>query len=184
VGDICRRAGVAKTALYWHFQSKEGLLAAVVEAVGSGWIEELEKRCYLTGDPTERLNGLIDGLRALVRDEPQLLRLPLFLQLEQGAASEPTRAAVGALYRRAEQAIVRGIEDSFGTRAIPDLDLVAHTILSLLQGAVTRSAWIGDDAELDRLFDELRRTVVLALWARLPAGARAELEADLAARAR
>jgi AcrR family transcriptional regulator len=33
VSAICERAGVAKTALYWHFGSKEGLLAVVLEEV-------------------------------------------------------------------------------------------------------------------------------------------------------
>ena len=26
VADVCERAGVVKTALYWHFENKEGLL--------------------------------------------------------------------------------------------------------------------------------------------------------------
>jgi len=179
VGDICRRAGVAKTALYWHFESKEGLLAAVLETVGSRWIEEIEKQVYLQGDPIQRLNGLVDGWRRVLREEPQLLRLHLFLQLEQGDASEPTRAALEALFHRAERAIVRGIEDTVGCRDVADLDLAAHTILALLQGAALRVSMLRDEAEIDRVFDECRRTVILVLWSRLPEATRVALEDEV-----
>lgn len=179
VGDICRRAGVAKTALYWHFASKEGLLAAVLESVGGRWIEEIEKHVYLHGDPIERLNGLVDGWRRVLREEPQLLRLHLFLQLEHGDASEPTRAALRTLFERAERTIVRGIEDTVGVRDVADLDLAAHTVLALLQGAALRVSTLRDDAEIDRVFDECRRTVLLVLWSRLPEGIRTSLEADV-----
>ena len=175
VGDICRRAGVAKAALYWHFESKEGLLAAVLETAGSRWIEEIEKRVSASGPPAERLNGLVDGWRRVLREEPQLLRLHLFLQLEEGEAPERTRRALEALFERAERAIVRGIEDTFGRRDLPDLDLAAQTILLLLQGSVSRVSVLRDPAAVDRVFDEFRRTVVLVLWSRLPEEVRASL---------
>lgn len=175
VGDICRRAGVAKAALYWHFESKEGLLAAVLETAGGRWIEEIEKRVSASGTPAERLNGLVDGWRRVLREEPELLRLPLFLQLEEGEASERTRRAIEALFERAERAIVRGIEDTFGRRDLPDLALAAQTILILLQGSVSRVSVLRDPIAVDRVFDEFRRTVVLVLWSRLPEDVRASL---------
>lgn len=183
VGDICRRARVAKTALYWHFETKEGLLAAVIEEVGNRWIEEIEKRVYLHGNPIQRLNGLVEGWRRVLREEPKLLRLHLFLQLEQGEASAPTRAALEALFERAVRAIVRGIEDSVGARDLPDLDLTAHTVLSLLQGAALRVPALRDEAEIDRVFDECRRTIVLVLLSRLPEATRLQVEAEIRRRA-
>jgi len=41
VDAICRHAGTAKTALYWHFKSKEGLLNAIIERVNEDWISEI-----------------------------------------------------------------------------------------------------------------------------------------------
>ena len=52
--------------------------------------------------------------------------------------------------------------------SLPDLDLVAHTIVTLLQGAVLRQIIDPDETRLDRIFDELIRTIVLLVWARLP----------------
>ncbi len=167
VGDVCERAGLARTALYWHYGSKEGLLAAAVETVGTTWIEEIRKRAYLEGDPLQRVHRLVREWRRLATEQPQLIRLPLVAQLEQGAASEPTREALRRVVARAEEAIVQGIEDSVGM-ALPDLDLVAHTIVALLQGAVLRPEVDPDEARMDRIFDELARTIVLLIWVRLP----------------
>jgi AcrR family transcriptional regulator len=167
VGLVCQRAGVAKTALYWHFGSKEGLLAAVVERVGTAWIEEIQKRAYLEGDPLQRIHRLTLEWRRILLEQPHLIRLPMVAQLEQGEASESTRAALATVWKRAEQALVQGIEDSLGT-PLPDLDLVAHTTMALLQGAVLRQIVEPDEAELDRILAELRRTLVLLVWHRLP----------------
>ena len=42
VSAICERAGVAKTALYWHFGSKEGLLLTLLKRTRTTWIEEIQ----------------------------------------------------------------------------------------------------------------------------------------------
>ncbi|MBM4364009.1 MAG: helix-turn-helix transcriptional regulator, partial [Deltaproteobacteria bacterium] len=41
VDALCKRAGVAKTGLYWEFQSKVGLLNAVVDLVLSEWVDQI-----------------------------------------------------------------------------------------------------------------------------------------------
>lgn len=165
--EVCRRAGVAKTALYWHFESKEGLLAEVIRTVGTSWIEEIEKRIYLEGDAEERICRLMAELRRLLDEQPELLRLPMVAGLEQGEASEQARDALRTVWRRAEEALTRGIEDTLG-QTLPDLDLVAHTVVTLLEGAMLRQAVDPDPVRLDRLLAELQRTVVLLIADRLP----------------
>ncbi len=164
---ICERAGLAKTALYWHFESKEGLLAAVLEAVGTGWIEHLRKLAYQEGNPEERLDALIRGWRELAETQPQLLRLPMIAQLEMAETSERVRDALEQIWQRAEDAIVQGIEDSLG-RTLPELDLVARTAVMLLQGAVLRQISSPEPDAFERTLGELRRTLELLIWVRLP----------------
>ncbi|HSJ98037.1 MAG TPA: helix-turn-helix domain-containing protein, partial [Myxococcota bacterium] len=43
IETLCQRAGVVRTAIYWHFGSKDGLVLPVVERVASTWIEEIQK---------------------------------------------------------------------------------------------------------------------------------------------
>jgi AcrR family transcriptional regulator len=165
VGEVCRRAGVAKPALYWHFGSKEGLLAAVIETVGTAWIERIQKSVYLEGDPIQRFERLLEGWRRIQLEEPGLLRLLMVVLLEQGEASDSAREALVCVVERAQAALVQGLEDSLGS--LPDLDLVADTILSLLQGAVMRRI-LDPAADLERHFAEIRRTIALVLADRLP----------------
>jgi AcrR family transcriptional regulator len=178
VGDVCRRAGVAKPALYWHFGSKEGLLAAVIESIGTSWIEELQKSAYLEGEPLQRFERLLEGWRRILIEQPRLIRLPMIVLLEQGEASERIREALLVVIRRAESALVQGIEDSVA-QGLPDVDLLARTILELLQGAVLWRV-LEPQADLDRTFDEIRRTVALGLAARVPPDQRAALTAAAA----
>jgi AcrR family transcriptional regulator len=167
ISAICERAGVARTALYWHFGNKEGLLAAVLEAVTTTWIEQLQKATSVEGQPADRLDRLIREWRAVALERPELLRLPMLAQLEVGRASRRVRESLARVWRHAERALVEGIEDILG-RSLPDLDLVAHTVVTLLQGALLRQIADPDERRLDRNLAELRRTLLLLIWARFP----------------
>jgi len=175
VAQVCERAGVAKTALYWHFENKEGLLAEVVERVGTEWIEEIQKRSYQEGEPLQRIARVVQEWRRMLLEEPHLIRLPMVVQLERGETSERARAALLRVYARAERALVQGIEDTLGT-TLRDLDLVAHSIVTLLQGAMLRQILDPDEELLDRILEELQRTIVLLIADRLPEAMRDRLD--------
>jgi AcrR family transcriptional regulator len=166
VDSVCRRAGTAKTALYWHFESKDGLLAAVIERVADSWIDEILKSVYLAGTPEERLERVIESFREIVEERPQLLQILLVAQLERSSVSPETRNTLKAIYERAQQAVVKGIEDALGD-GLRDLDLVAHSMLALLQAALFHRLMDPEAPELGRLFDEFRRVVSLTLEHRL-----------------
>ncbi len=167
INAICERAGVAKTALYWHFGSKEGLLGAVLEDVTGTWIEQLQKAASVEGRPLDRLDRVLDEWRQVAVERPEFLRLPMLVQLERGKASRRVREALGRVWERAERAFVQGIEQSL-ERSLPNLDLVAHTAITLLQGALMRQIAEPDPGRLDRNLAELRRTILLQIWARFP----------------
>lgn len=166
IAEICARAGVAKTALYWHFESKEGLLAEVIERVGTSWIEQIRKAAYQVGDPAQRIDRLVGEWRRILLEQPELLRLPVIAGLEQGDSRRACEA-LRRIWQRAEWALIEGIEDTIG-RALPDVDLLAHTIFALLQGAMLRQIVDPDTAQLDRVLDEARRTVMLLIADRVP----------------
>ena len=166
VEALCRRAGVAKTALYWHFASKEGLLAAAMEKVANAWIEEIQKSVYLARDPAQRLERAFEGLRRMVEARPQILRLLLAVANERAEVAPETRQRLRAVFQRAEAALVQGIEDAVG-RTLPDLDLVAHTTIGLVQAASLRLVLDPEETDLDRLFADLQRTFVLLVADRL-----------------
>ena len=129
----------------------------------------------MSSDPIQRIDRLIEGWRAILSESPELVRLPMMVQLEYGAqGDEPIGAAVRRVLERAEAALVEGIEDSLGA-VVAEPERVAQTIVALLQGAAVRQG-MQPDAVLDGFFEELRRTIVLVIWSRLPDAVRATLE--------
>ena len=165
VSQICERAGVAKTALYHHFESKEGLVAAVIERVGTRWIEELRKSAYEVGEPLARLDRLMSDWHELLLREPELLRLPLVLQLEMGE-SPRIRAALARVRHAAERDLAQGIEDSIGP--VEDLAGVAETALTLLSGVAIRQR-LEPQLDLARILAELKRTLIAVIVDRIGA---------------
>ncbi len=159
---ICRRARVAKTALYWHFDHKEGLLIAALERANSKWREEIQKRTYETSDPNERLDLLIAGLRNIVENHEETLCLLLSVMLEQAKTNDELREMLQRITGGHKAALSRGIEDALG-RTIPNLDLVCHTVFSLLDGIMLLYRISPEETDLDRLFQNLKETLVVSV---------------------
>lgn len=163
VDTICRRAGIQKTAIYWHFGSKDGLLAALVERVAADWTDTIAIRAYAAGaNPLHRLDQSFTAMREFLTTKPHLLRLLLTLTFEPIRVSAATRATLRRASAHAEQAIARGIEDTLGA-PLPGLDFVPNLILAMLQAASVRMLIDPKGFDADRHFDDLRRLVVLAV---------------------
>ena len=165
VDAICRHAGTAKTALYWHFKSKEGLLNAIIERVAEDWVTEITRSTDTTGEPAQRLDIVINSLRNIVETKPHLLRLFLSIQLERGDESTETRKSILRVFGRSGQALISGIEKDIG-HSIPRVEMVAHTMLGLLQMALVRRL-VEPEADLDVIFADLRRTTILIISDRI-----------------
>jgi len=164
IDALCRRAGVVRTAIYWHFGSKEGLVAPVVERVASAWIEEIQKSVYLEGDPLARLERFLASLRELVLHRSQLLRLLAAVALERAAVDDEARAALRRLSTRALEAIAQGVQDSTGAQRA-DAELIARTVLAYLNLAVFEQ--LVTPERVDRVFADLRTAILLVIGARL-----------------
>lgn len=61
MGDIAEANDISKPGLYYHFESKQELLAAIID-LGHDWLEsDLERIVATVGDPEERLRRIIRG---------------------------------------------------------------------------------------------------------------------------
>jgi AcrR family transcriptional regulator len=164
IDALCRRARVVRTAIYWHFGSKDGLVAPVVERVAAAWIEEIQKAVYREGDPLARLERFLESLRELVVHKGHLVRLLLVVALERAEVDEEARAALRHIAERAHAAIVQGVEDSTGASR-PDAELIARTALAYVTLAATDQLVAPE--RLERVFGDLRTAILLVIGARL-----------------
>src|SRR5262249_53241117 len=75
VDRLAERSGIAKTAIYYHFGNKEGLLAAVLERTATQWIDGILQASRQAGDPIERLERALLGMRAMLEERPWIYNL-------------------------------------------------------------------------------------------------------------
>ncbi|HEY8154037.1 MAG TPA: helix-turn-helix domain-containing protein [Myxococcota bacterium] len=160
VHEIARQAGIEKAALYWHFGSKEGLLAAVLDRMDAEFVERIAKKVSLSSGSDERLDLYVNGLKRLAAERGHLVRLTLSVAIERSKISPESRGAMLRIFERTRAAVEQGFELALGAR-LPDLDLIARLSLAYLFEASVRAAIDPDHAEHDRFFAHLRRLIAL-----------------------
>ena len=92
ISEVSQRSGLPASSIYWHFESKEGLLGAVVEEGAQRWFDELEAA---RADPGEREGGVL-GARAAhaLEQRPEFLRLMFLIALERKEIDKASLAAI------------------------------------------------------------------------------------------
>jgi len=83
ISAICTRSGLPPTSIYWHFESKEGLLAAVIEEGANRWFDGFLREQRPEGSPQQRLEQALDQVAVALEREPEFLRLLMMLALER-----------------------------------------------------------------------------------------------------
>lgn len=174
IGSICSATGLAPTAIYWHFGSKEGLLAAIVDSSVSLWYAELAEAMGAkpaedgadASMPAPNLERFFAVMIDAYRRRPQALRLMLWLGLDRGHPDHEARAAVQRARRRAIELIATSIGQALGPSEPTEAsrqayDRLARLMLVQLDGIFVAHE-VDDDADrLDELF-ELAHTAVVA----------------------
>jgi AcrR family transcriptional regulator len=82
---VSERSGLPASSIYWHFEDKDQLIAAVIDRSFAQWLETLEQNAPVGGPATADVSfdlALRRTARALV-DFPDFLRLGLMLILER-----------------------------------------------------------------------------------------------------
>lgn len=166
VDRLAERSGIAKTAIYYHFGNKEGLLAAVLERAATQWIEGIEQAARRGGAPLERLDHALAGMRAMIEERPWILKLFHILALEVADEKPEIRATLQGTLVKARGAIVAGMRDALGIE-LRDADLIAGMLLSSLDGISIGLQVDAAQVPLDAAFRELRRLVVFMVATRL-----------------
>ena len=133
IGDIVRRAGVARKTLYDNFEGKEEVfLAAFDSGVGEA-IRRVEEACAAVeaedggGNWEEQVQAGLAAFLRYVAEQPALARMCMIEAL----------SATPAATERYEQAVQRFVE--LTKRAVPTNDQLPDTIEETLVGGV---AWI------------------------------------------
>lgn len=89
---LVEETGIPKSAIYYHFGSKAGLLAAVMERGAHGFFEamtEAHRNPPTTGTPRERLDWYFQRTGEVWVHRAEFLRLLILLVMSDEAAEAP-----------------------------------------------------------------------------------------------
>ena len=128
IGDIVRRAGVARKTLYDNFEGKEQVFLAAFDASVEEVIARVEEGCAKAeGGWEERVQAGLAAFLRYVAEQPALARMCMIEAL----------SATPAATERYEDAVQRFVELTKG--AVPHIEQLPDTIEETLVGGV---AWI------------------------------------------
>ena len=163
---VCSRAKVVKTALYWHFGSKAGLMAALIDSAQELWVDAIAMHVDEAESPLERLERLLSSLKNIIVERSHLLRLVEVVISEEKNLDADVFEAVKRLSQRTGEAIERGFALSLG-QELPSGKFLAHTITSLLHGIHRHHLLFKDDIDIDEFFYDMKRTILASVQERL-----------------
>ncbi|HEY6645683.1 MAG TPA: helix-turn-helix domain-containing protein [Mycobacterium sp.] len=155
INDIRKACGLPPSSIYWHFGSKEGVLAAVMERGAD--------RFFAAIPTSEDVEGQLAVLSTLQAQHPDFLRLFYMLSLERG-----TDPAVAAVIRRVRDTAIRRFRDAIGPllptgvplakaeRVVTELASVA---VALSDGVFFAEHLEPDGTDVARMYRRLNQTM-------------------------
>ncbi len=155
VDRLAQRSGIAKTAIYYHFGNKEGLLAAVLDRAAMQWIAAIQEASRQGSDPLGRLDRALAGMRAMLEERPWIYNLLQILTLEVADEKPEIRATLQRIVQRAREAITEGMREALGVE-VPGADAIAGLILAALDGVALGMQIDPEGVSLDDVFRDLR----------------------------
>src|SRR5262245_19886858 len=161
---ISKASGLPASSIYWHFGSKEGLLAAVVERGARRWLPA-QSRWLASGDLPEFLRGI----GRAVAEHPDFVRVLMMLMLDRRDGVPAARQAVRAVWRDVEERMRRILASHFAlgaSRRDGELaERLARFTMAFVDGALIDSQIDPEGTTIPDLFADL----AVALRAIVPA---------------
>jgi AcrR family transcriptional regulator len=163
IAAVSQRSGLPSGSIYWHFDSKEALLAAVMEDGARRWFDSLPRSDDLPTDPAERTAAVFATVEASLEAHPEFLRLLLLIALERRDV-DPTSLAVIRRVRDLALERIRkmlvGLLEPLKLRNVQQIaGEFARLVLVVADGAFVAQHIDPEQADVRRSFGLLRRAL-------------------------
>ena len=155
ISMITRASGLPGSSIYWHFGSKEDLLAAVVERGARRWLAVQAPWSSFKGDLPAFLRATGEG----ASEHPDFLRVLVMLMLDGRDGNPRARQMMRTVWRGVEKRFERVMADHFGLgTGRRDVELAARLArftLAFVDGAFLDSQIDPDSTSIAGLFADL-----------------------------
>ena len=147
VAQIAERAGVSKSAVFYHFGNKAGLFDALESQHAAAYAEEIERRLDGASDELEALLDTFDSYFEFLGRDDRIVRTMTRLYLERVPSSEELRRLRTRITHVAERArqlgLIRSDVDPL-VMIVAGFSLIEHWFLL---------RYLFEDAAKDRALD-------------------------------
>ncbi|MDB5108024.1 MAG: hypothetical protein JWM69_965 [Candidatus Binatus sp.] len=164
VSAVAKRSRLPASSLYWHFGSKQGLLAAVAAEGGSQWLELIPEWQDLTGSTLERLKKMLREIARQLSGRRDLIKLLLTLYIERDRIDQASVRTIRGVRRAAlakfQPAMKALIEWLGGTSSQFLIDELSNFMLSFANGCFMDHEVDPEATNLTRRFEQLLPAVI------------------------
>lgn len=173
VSAVAKRSRLPASSLYWHFGSKQGLLAAVAAEGGSQWLELIPDWEDLTGSTLERLEQMLHEISRQLGGRRDLIKLLLTLYIERDRIDQASVRTIRGVRRAAiakfNPAMKALIESMGGTSTKFLIEELSNFALSFTNGCFIDHEVDPEATNLARRFEQLLPAVVAVTKASITA---------------
>jgi AcrR family transcriptional regulator len=162
ISDLCKACGLPASSIYWHFGSKEGVLAAVMERGATRFFAAIPQR----GEVAD-IQDQFAATARLLAQHPDFLRL--FYLLSLGPIDDPTAAT---LVRRVRDTAIAGFRDAITpllpaatspAKAARVLDELTAMAVALSDGVFIADHLEPETTDVERMYRRLFQAVTALL---------------------
>jgi AcrR family transcriptional regulator len=168
VAQLSEASGLPVSSIYWHFGSKDGVLAAVLEQGLQAFSAARRRAADYEGEPLQRFAQMLEETAAQYDAAPAYLRLPHVLALAPHEGTHDARRLV----REMRESALRSFEEALRPILAPDggderLALVRET--AVLCRATADGAFLASFSQEDVSVVRVFRTLVTLVEGLVPA---------------
>ncbi len=145
---VSERSGLPASSIYWHFDDKDQLLAAVIERSFNHWLEAMGGRITPRGGETleQRFVSLLRVTARALTNAPDFLRLGLMLSLER----RPEEASARTLFLKVREQTLEQTVASYKSFFAGELDAAGIRKLATLTMAAVDGLFIAREVSGDQ----------------------------------
>jgi AcrR family transcriptional regulator len=163
IAAVSERSGLPSGSIYWHFESKEALLAAVMEEGARRWFDTLPHLEDVRGDPAARAAALFEAVETSLEAHPEFLRLLLLIALERRDVDPASLAVIRRVRDLALDRIRTMLLVLLAPLKLRNVQRVAdefsRLVLVVADGAFVAQHIDPQQTDVRRSFDLLRRAL-------------------------
>ena len=160
IATVSARSGLPASSIYWYFEDKDALIAAVIERSFDQWLGAMSVPGPEAGSPRERMTTMAVAVAKALLDTPDFLRLGLMLALERRPTEPTARAKFLQVRQVAHQRVTEAVRELAPALSEESTRQLTTYALAGADGLFIARELGGDDVDLITLFELHARTLI------------------------